>query len=374
MKNERKIRSRILQYIYNCGETSKQSISKDLGLSMPTTLEHIKLLNKAGLIQESGLFASTGGRKAGILKGVACTRIAVGIDITKNHIGLVLVDLAGRAILHERISRKFDISDEYNDQLRENIVSLLERKKIKAEIILGVGISLPGILDITGTRIEYSHALGLRNYTCNRISTAIGYPCKYENDANAAGMAEYRRLSKPHPMAYLSLSNSVGGAFFPNDSLYSGVNRRSGEFGHMCLVPKGRRCYCGKDGCTDAYCSASTLSDPYAGKLQIFFSELEMDNPQAHRLWDIYTDSLVLCTNNLRMAFDCEVILGGYVGGYIEKHLAGIREKASWLNTFEPSGDYILPCVYKNEAAAIGAALWWIDRFIDSTNEGLDNL
>ena len=369
-KSTKHNRSRILHHIYDCGETSKLIVSQELGLSMPTTLEHIKALTRAGLIQEGGLFASTGGRKAGILTGVPRVRSAVGVDITANHIGFVLVDLSGKAFLHERIARKFDTSDEYSRQLAADIENLLLKEGVEKERLLGVGISVPGIIDASGTRIEYSHALGLRNFPCERLSKAIGYPCTYENDANAAGMAEYRRFAKPSPMAYLSLSNSVGGAFFLNDALYPGANRRSGEFGHMCLVPNGRKCYCGKNGCADAYCSAFVLSEPYGGRLQTFFDEMEKGSPQALRLFDKYSDDLVLCVNSLRMAFDCNIVLGGYVGGYMEKFLPQLREKAAGFNTFEPSGDYLLPCGYKQEAAAIGAALRWIDLFINSTDHG----
>ena len=367
--SKRRNRSKILQYIYNCTETSKQNIAEKLNLSMPTTLEHIKALMGAGLIKENGLFKSTGGRKAGIITGVPRVKIAVGIDITANHIGFVLVDLFGKAIFHERISRRFEDSESYNQQLGIDIKSLLQKEKVHQDSMLGVGISIPGILDTQGRRIEYSHALGLRNFSCDGLSESIGYACTYENDANSAGAAEHRKLFEPFPMVYLSLSNSVGGAFFFNAGLYSGVNRRGGEFGHMCLVPNGRRCYCGKDGCVDAYCSASLLAEPYGGKLQAFFDELSLMNPKAVRQWNTYTDSLALCANNLRMAFDCNIMLGGYVGGYIEKHLSSIREKASWLNTFEPNADYLLPCGYKQEAAAIGAALRWIDLFVESVNE-----
>ena len=95
------------------------------------------------------------------------------------------------------------------------------------------------------------------------------YPCELLNDANAAAITESNRSRTCSNLVYLFLSNTVGGAIiFGNEngivraaqekdrgsvSMYKGNNWRSGEFGHMVIHPEGKRCYCGKIGCLDAY-------------------------------------------------------------------------------------------------------------------------
>ncbi|MFQ9799181.1 MAG: ROK family protein [Clostridia bacterium] len=54
--------------------------------------------------------------------------------------------------------------------------------------------------------------------------------------------------------------------------MYTGSNLRAGEFGHNTLIPGGRRCYCGKEGCLDAYCSAKVLSNHTNGNLLEFLT------------------------------------------------------------------------------------------------------
>ena len=76
-------------------------------------------------------------------------------------------------------------------------------------------------------------------------------------------------------MAYLSLENGVGGAVLVNGDLYAGDNRRSGEFGHMCVEPGGLPCKCGKRGCLEAYCSARRISDDINITLKDFFAGVE---------------------------------------------------------------------------------------------------
>ena len=57
-----------------------------------------------GLVQEVDTFESTGGRKARAFAPVRDARLAVGLEITQNHVGAVLVDLSGNLLHYERKS------------------------------------------------------------------------------------------------------------------------------------------------------------------------------------------------------------------------------------------------------------------------------
>ena len=74
-------------------------------------------------------------------------------------------------------------------------------------------------------------------------------------------------------------------------------------------------------------------------------------------MWDAYLDNVAVVVNNLRMMLDCDVILGGYVGRYMDAELAGLRRRAAFRNTFEPDAGYLKACAYKKEAAALGSAI-----------------
>lgn len=55
---------------------------------------------------------------------------------------------------------------------------------------------------------------------------------------------------------YVMLNTGVGGAYIDKEKLQTGVHNRYGEFGHMTIHPHGRKCFCGKEGCFEAYVSA----------------------------------------------------------------------------------------------------------------------
>ncbi len=357
---KRRNRANTLRCILNCESISQPELARRLALSWPTVLQNVKELAAMGLVCEVGTYESTGGRKARAYAPVRSARLAVGLDVTLNHVGIVLVDLSGKVLDYSRKKYPFSMDDGYFRQLK-SIVDEFAGGKTN---LLGVGISLPGIINETGSILLFSHALGLRDIPTSTFSRYIEYPCAFTNDANAAAMAEVWGKDENENLVYLSLSNSVGGAIVKNGEIYLGDNLRAGEFGHNTLVPGGRQCYCGKDGCLDAYCSAKVLADRADGTIIGFFNWLRSGDAQAAEVWREYLQYLAVEINNLRMSFDCDVIVGGYVGGFLEEFGAPLREMLRQRNTFQPDDSYFRSSRYHLEASAVGAALLHVRRFI----------
>lgn len=192
-------RIRTIRSIFSCDRISQPELAAKVNNSWPTVLQNVKELMAMGLVQEVGTFESTGGRKARAFAPVRDARLAVGLEITQNHVGAVLVDLSGNFLRYERKKRLYERSDTYAEMLAGIVQGLIEKEGYPVEKILGVGISLPGILDKEGQTLVYSHALGLRNVPTEEFSRYIPFSCRFINDANAAGLAEVRDLESPQP-------------------------------------------------------------------------------------------------------------------------------------------------------------------------------
>ena len=82
---------------------------------------------------------------------------------------------------------------------------------------------------------------------------------------------------------YVMLNTGVGGAYIDKEKLQTGVHNRYGEFGHMTIHPHGRKCFCGKEGCFEAYVSARRLSTEQDCTLDEFFSQLQQENPRFYQ-------------------------------------------------------------------------------------------
>ena len=353
-------RSRILNYVINNQITSKAEVSKNLNLSMPTVLSNINDLIAKGIIIETGEYESTGGRKAKSIGINPSYRYSVGIVITANHVGIVLVNLKYEIVKFRRVRMKFSPDASYCQDLSVLTSEFLKDTEYQ-DRMLGIGISIPGIISQKAHLLIKSHALQLENYSLSFLEQAFDLPVYFENDANAAMMAE--DMNRYKNAIYLSLNNTLGGAFCIGGKLFQGENQKAGEFGHMILVPGGRKCYCGKKGCADAYCAASALTDEI-NSLETFMEQLKSGDEAAEEKWSEYLDMLAVLISNLRMAYDMDIILGGEVGGYLAEHMLPLGEKVMEYNGFDHDIRYLRNCSYKREASAVGAAKHFLQDFI----------
>lgn len=358
---------RILNYIFQHEHTSKVDLANDLSLSMPTVLQNVRELTERGIVQEMGNYRSTGGRKAKVLSLVADSCFAIGVDITANHLGLVAVNAKGKIVANSRLNKRYEDSFQYYQDAAECIEDFISQndKGIKyREKIIGIGVSIPGIIDKAHNILIKSHALQVSNVSLQKMSQFLPYRVIFDNDANCAA---YTELSDQNSnVVYLSLNNTVGGAISYNGKLYEGDNFKSGEFGHIVMVPDGKRCYCGKLGCLDCYCSALVLSSNTDGNLEKFFKALAHGNPQIQKTWDEYLRYLALAVSNLRMVFDCDIIIGGYVGGYLKNYMMDLSRLVMQANKFDYDTSYLRCGKYHMEASACGIAIRLLQDYYSS--------
>lgn len=331
------------------------------GLSMPTVLTNVNELIAKGLIVENGEYASTGGRKA---KSIGINKEycrAMGLVITANHLEMVLVNL-GYEIEHlKRVRLKFSPDIDYSVKIAGQVQQFLKECKTEKDI-LGIGIAIPGIIDQNEKTVLKSHALQVENYSLRFLEQALGFPVYFENDANSAMLAE--DTQKYNNAIYLSLNHTLGGAFCIDGKLFRGQNQKAGEFGHMILIPGGDRCYCGKQGCADAYCAASVLTGDGKNSLEVFMEQLKQGNKEAEQKWERYLDHLAILISNLRMAYDMDIILGGDVGGVLTEYMIPLGQRVLSYNGFDRDISYLKNCSYEKEASAVGAAKHFLYEYV----------
>lgn len=366
MEVKKSNRNQIFRYLCKNDNISNPDIAYALKISVPTVTQNTKELIERGLVEEVGELESTGGRRAKGLSVVKNACMAVGLDITKNHIGLLLTNLIGEILKYERISIPYQSGEEYYYQVNSRLEQFLKESEIDKNRLLGIGVSFPGIVDLQQGKITYSHILEVKNLPFDEVSKYFEYPCFFLNDANAGAFAEGVQSEDCERFFYLSLSNSVGGAIYSEKKLIQGKEFRCGEVGHMTLIPDGRTCYCGKKGCMDAYCSAKILANYTNGKLEKFFEKLELGDSGAKKLWEDYTVYLAIAINNIHMILDCDIILGGYVGSFTRFYISDIWRKVDERNTFEELIPFVRAGVYEMETSALGAALKVIEQFVEN--------
>ena len=145
----------IYNLIYESDGISKADISRKLQLSLQTVCYNLTDLRAQGLVFDDGTFDSTGGRRAKVIRVVADARFSLGIDITKNHIGLVLIDLQCNILRSVRLLLEFRDTPAYFEKIGRIVDDFLRQSGVDRSKILGAGVSLPAIISADGKHITY---------------------------------------------------------------------------------------------------------------------------------------------------------------------------------------------------------------------------
>ena len=158
----------------------------------------------------------------------------------------------------------------------------------------------------------------------------------------------------------------MGGAVLLDGVNYMGHHLHSGEFGHMCIVPGGRPCRCGKKGCLEAYCSTARFSDDLGITREDFFAGLEAGNQEYKALWDDYLDHLAIGIYNIHIVLDCDIVMGGVLTQFIEPYLDDLRKRIQDISSFETDVSYLRCSKYRKWTSCVGVALHFISEFLDT--------
>ena len=214
----------------------------------------------------------------------------------------------------------------------------------------------------------YGLTLDFNNKTKEDFTKYIPYTTRLFHDSLVAGFAEVWTQNNIDNAVYLNLNNNIGGCIIFNKEIYSGNSNRAGEIGHIKLITNSqKKCYCGKYGCFDTLCNATVLDSYTNGNLEEFFALLSQHDSGAESIWNDYLNHLALAIHNLHMIFDCNIIIGGYVGSFINPYMEDLCSRIDQKSFFDEKAlDYALPCKYKIEATAAGAAIQFISEFIEN--------
>ncbi len=307
--------------------------------------------------------------------------LSIGIDIGGTKVLGALVDTSGTVTLEKRIPSPAQDPD----QMVEVVASLItELADAAGQELEAVGVAAAGFIDATGSTVLYAPNLKWRNEPLReRLEQRTKLDVVIENDANAAGWAEFRfgAGQGTKDMAMLTLGTGVGGAIISDGQLRRGGFGIAGELGHIRVVRDGRPCGCGRKGCVEQYASGTALlnaakalvasNDPAAAMLAELSPSAEQLTGQhiaqallagdsgARALIEDLGQYLGEAMGSITAALDPEVyVIGGGLSEAGELVLEPIRrsfEAEVPANGFRPVAK-VVGATFSNQAGVIGAA------------------
>lgn len=187
------------------------------------------------------------------------------------------IDLGGTNIVASVVNEKYEIistdktptnsprpADEVFDDIARVCLSAVEKAGLKMDDIASVGMGTPGTVNGDGV-IEFANNLAFNNVPARlMLSQRLGVAADkvfLENDANCAALGEaYAGVGNgAKNFVAVTLGTGVGSGIIVDGKIVNGINFAGGECGHMVIVVDGEQCSCGRNGCWEAYASATAL-------------------------------------------------------------------------------------------------------------------
>lgn len=251
--NERQI----LRLIQAHGPISRAEVSRLSSLSPPTVSKAVISLMTAGLIEETTASANARGRPAANLRLASEAVQVVGVVIDADQCEVVTAGLDG--VLHAD-PRTFPTPTSYAnllDILEQNCRAVIGKRRIST---LGIGVSLPGLIDSGEGRGVLSPNLPYTNgrTPASDLGERLGVSAVLVHETNALCLAErhYGQATGVDDFAVIDIGVGVGLGVMSGGRLLTGHSGLAGEIGHITVVADGGHpCGCGNTGCLETECN-----------------------------------------------------------------------------------------------------------------------
>jgi predicted NBD/HSP70 family sugar kinase len=262
----------VLRFVRAHAPCSRADIAASTGLNKATVSGLVTELLDRRLLRETGQAERRIGRPATMIVVDGTPFVAVGLEVTTDHLAVVAMDLGGVRLLSWR--RAFTGTRTSPNKAIAAIAGLAGRavNRVHAEgrAVLGLAVGVAGLVDADGA-VRMAPNLDWRNVPLREALVKAldhpSYPVTVDNDANLGAQAEHRFGSHAGTpdLVYLDGHLGVGAGIISAGRLLRGGRGYSGEIGHVQIDPAGPACACGRRGCLEVFAGIGALIRKVAG-------------------------------------------------------------------------------------------------------------
>lgn len=292
MKKDEHYKRLVLRELYYSKVLSAPELSERIGKSLPLVIRTLSNLTDEDILQDSGYAPSSGGRRAATytVNKDALFILSVSMDQLVTRISMMNMDnrhMVGIKQIELPLKDNPGVPAELARQLNE----VITQSGISRKQIIGIGIGMPGFIDV---RKGINHSFPLlqsdNGTIVEYLSAATGLPVCIDNDSSVVALAEYHfGAARGHRNAMVvNVGWGVGLGMMLEGQLFRGDNGFAGEFSHIPLFNNNKLCSCGKSGCLETEASLlvlleKTVEGLRAGRLSV----LNGNFPSGHSETDV---------------------------------------------------------------------------------------
>ncbi|MEU2743873.1 ROK family transcriptional regulator [Streptomyces sp. NPDC007095] len=253
---------RVLELLASGQATTRTELADLLGAAPSTISLTVGQLVAHGLVAEQGTRSSAGGRPRKVLRLGGSDGFAVAAELGGRHahVGVVLPG-GGLTDVSTVPFPTAEGPEAALPGLAETLEGLAEQHG--RELLKGVGLSLPGPVDVaSGVVTLPSRMPGWNRFPVRAwLEDRFGVPAAIENDANCMAVGEHSvRPAGRRQSIMVKMGSAIGAGVIADGRLYRGGTGAAGEITHV-RVEAGHDipCSCGNTGCLETVASGAAL-------------------------------------------------------------------------------------------------------------------
>ncbi len=191
----------------------------------------------------------------------------IGCDLGGTNLRAAIVDVESGVVLHHMSIHTLarEGHEAVMKRMAELFMQILESTGMKREEIGGIGIGVPGVVDLEkGETIFLPNLSGTWPHVPLRdtIAKLTGLRVALLNDVRAITNGEWHFGAGRgvETVAVFAIGTGIGGGLVISGQLHLGFGGTGGELGHTTIDYNGPVCGCGNKGCLEAYASGPAIA------------------------------------------------------------------------------------------------------------------
>lgn len=253
MNKQTAYKKNIIKHLYFSGSLSCSDLSLLTQKSLPLTTKVLNELIEEGCVKETGYASSTGGRRPQTYSLEPDLMYIVSVAMDQLITRMAIIDMKNHLIGSiQQIELALPNNPAALDQLKAHINRFITHSGIPKSKIAGIGIGMPGFVDVKEGINHSFLATGTQNIS-SYLEAATALPVFIDNDSSLIALAELRlgAAQNRQNAMIINISWGVGLGMVLRGELFRGYNGFAGEFSHIPLFNNGKICSCGKTGCLE---------------------------------------------------------------------------------------------------------------------------
>ena len=316
------IKKDIINHFVNYGNDTIAELSKELDLSVPTVTKFIGELSERGFVADFGKIQTTGGRHPNVYGLNPSSVYFVGVDMTRHHLNMALMDFKGDIVKHEMgISYTYENTPESFELLCEHIQKFINATGDLKQKIYNINLNISGRVN-PESGYSYSSFYFSEEPISNILSNKLNYNVSIDNDTRSMAYGEFMKgvVEGDKNVIFVNVSWGLGIGIVIDRKLYYGKSGFSGEFGHFPAFENEIICHCGKKGCLETEASGQAIHRMVIDRISK--GESTILTTQVKDLSKLTLTDIIKATNMedplcIEIVEEVGVKLGKYIAGLI---------------------------------------------------------